>query len=86
MSGLNVVTEELLPGPGQVSDGIHSVMGYPASKTKLNRPEKKIRSNLHVFYNTLCASDVYEHNDLNIQDHIAIVFDKKIAYQEKEKR
>lgn len=76
-SGFNIVTEELLPRPGQASDGIHSFIGYPASKTKLNRPEKKIRSNLHVFYNTLCASDIYKHNDLNIQDHIAIVFDKK---------
>lgn len=75
--GINLITEELLPGPGQVTDGIHSVMGYPASKNKLNRPTKKIRSNLYVFYNTLCANEVYEHNDLNIQDHIAIVFDKQ---------
>lgn len=77
VSNLNVVTEEFLPRPGQASEGIHSVMGYPASKTNLNRPKKNIRTNLHVFYNTPCASDVYEHNDLNVQDHIAIVFDKR---------
>jgi len=76
-SGINIVTEELLPRPGQVIDGIYSVMGYPVSKTKLNRPSKKIRSSLQVFYNTLCANEVYEHNELNIQNHIAIVFDKK---------
>lgn len=77
VSGLNVVTEELLPEPSSATEGIHSVMGYPASKTKMKRPQKKIKSKLYVYYNILCQNDVYKHNDLNAQDHIAIIFDKK---------
>lgn len=77
VSDFNAVTEEMLMAPDSSLGKIFSFMGYPASKTKIDRPSKHLKTILHVYYNTSCQQDVYTKAGLKPHHHIAITFNKK---------
>lgn len=59
----------------------YAFVGYPASKAKVSRPEKRVSSSAYAYLASSAEPSVYAELGLREQYHIVLPFDAKNIYQ-----
>ncbi|CAH5375218.1 hypothetical protein [Serratia marcescens] len=73
------VTLEMIAPIGTFSQQrIYSFIGYPATKSKIDRSKiDTVKSIMYMYFNTTCEGEVYEDMSLTPETHILVKFDAK---------
>ena len=73
----NIIREDMIFDGIISPDDVCSIMGFPATKTRLDRRNYLISSKNYVYYGLCCDHEIYLKNMLNEKDNIAVEFIQK---------
>ncbi|WP_068717353.1 serine protease family protein [Vibrio tritonius] len=70
--------EMIAPSNTTAEKKIYSFIGYPATKSKIDRNKfNTVKSKMYTYFNTTCEKKVYEDMSLNPNTHILVNFNAK---------
>lgn len=77
VNNLKFISDDMILEGDIAPSGVYSVMGFPANKTKLNRPKRIIKSSHYVYYGPRCDEGKYYDIGLSMELHIAVDFNQR---------